>query len=116
MNELGDGRELLAAPTMRAQRGYILQCSVAQSFPRIEAHRLGTDLALSEKTHDLVVEMHELRERSLTYRFQDIRERIIVDRPLPGQELQLRRRSALFFEHPERQRSLRLHARIPVAG
>lgn len=36
--------------------------------------------------------------------------------PLPRKEHQFRRRRALFFEHRQRQRSLRLHARISVVG
>ena len=57
MSALGDGRVLSGAPALtKTKDGYILQCPVAQSFPRIEAQRLGSDLAISPKTNDLYLD------------------------------------------------------------
>jgi hypothetical protein len=45
-NELGDGRVLIAAPSLTKQTdGYNLLCPVAPGFPRIDAQKLGSDLA-----------------------------------------------------------------------
>jgi hypothetical protein len=50
-NELGDGRLLMRAPTLKkGPDGYTLLCPVAPSFPRIDVQELGTDLALHPDT------------------------------------------------------------------
>jgi hypothetical protein len=55
INEIGNGRSLMAAPSfIRTDAGYVVRCQVQTSFPRINAARLGTDLALS-KDGDLVL-------------------------------------------------------------
>lgn len=53
-NELGDGRVLVAAPSLsKLADGYSLQCSIAPGFPRISVQKLGIDLAVDPKTNDL---------------------------------------------------------------
>lgn len=55
VNALGDGRQLAAAPAwQKIDPGYVVSCQVRESFPRISAHNLPTDLALSD-THDMFV-------------------------------------------------------------
>ena len=49
VNALGDGRELAAAPQWsKQQQQLFLSVAVIESFPRIDAHNLPVDLALSE--------------------------------------------------------------------
>jgi hypothetical protein len=56
MNELGDGRQLIAPPSIeRTERGYLVRCPIAKSFARLDAHRLPRDLALNDG-HDLFPE------------------------------------------------------------
>lgn len=56
-NELGDGRVLSQAPNLTKRNdGYSLLCPVAPSFPRIDVHRLGGDLALHPETGDLYLD------------------------------------------------------------
>jgi hypothetical protein len=58
-NEMGDGRVLLRPPIMgKLSDGYSLECPIAPSFPRIDAHELGSDWALNPETHDLYVDSH----------------------------------------------------------
>jgi hypothetical protein len=53
-NELGDGRVLIAAPSLTKQAdGYSLLCPVAPDFPRIDVQKLGSDLALHPDTNHL---------------------------------------------------------------
>ncbi len=56
-NEMGDGRVLVRAPTLlkRADE-YSLTCPVLPSFPRIDAQRLGGDLAVHPETEDLYLD------------------------------------------------------------
>ncbi|MHB8408996.1 MAG: hypothetical protein ACYDHY_13040 [Acidiferrobacterales bacterium] len=55
VNDLGDGRQLAAAPVWRkTDAGYELSCAVSANFPRTNAHQLGADFALSEN-HDLML-------------------------------------------------------------
>jgi len=56
-NELGDGRVLSAAPTLRKEAdGYSLLCPIAPGFPRINAQKLGSDMALHPDTNDLYLD------------------------------------------------------------
>jgi hypothetical protein len=56
-NELGDGRVLSQAPSLTKQNdGYSLLCPVAPGFPRIEAQKLGSTLALRGETGDLYLD------------------------------------------------------------
>ncbi|MFP3619171.1 hypothetical protein [Burkholderia sp. SIMBA_051] len=60
VNALGDGRQLLAAPTWeKTDRGCIISCDVRPSVPRTNAHRLPADLALND-AHDLFVSNGDL--------------------------------------------------------
>jgi hypothetical protein len=57
VNALGDGPLLSKTPAVsKSGDGYLVKCSVAPSFPRIEAQRLGSDFAISPKTNDLYVD------------------------------------------------------------
>ncbi len=56
-NELGDGRVLAGAPSLSKDAdGYSLLCPVASSFPRIEAHKLGSSMAIHPETGDLFLD------------------------------------------------------------
>lgn len=56
-NELGDGRVLTAAPTLTKEAdGYSLVCPIAPGFPRIDAQKLGSDMALHPDTNDLYLD------------------------------------------------------------
>lgn len=56
-NELGDGRVLTAAPTLTKEAdGYSLLCPIASGFPRIDAQKLGSDVALHPDTNDLYLD------------------------------------------------------------
>jgi hypothetical protein len=56
-NELGDGRVLIAAPSLLKQDGGCrLLCPVAPGFPRIDVQKLGSDLALHPDTNDLYLD------------------------------------------------------------
>jgi hypothetical protein len=56
-NELGDGRVLVGAPSLSKDAdGYSLLCPVASSFPRIEAQKLGSDMAIHPETRDLYLD------------------------------------------------------------
>jgi hypothetical protein len=53
-NGLGDGRVLIAAPSLTKQDdGYSLLCPVAPGFPRIDVQKLGSGLASHPDTNDL---------------------------------------------------------------
>jgi hypothetical protein len=57
VNALGDGRVLAAAPNLtKSETGYLLQCRIESSFPRIAAQDLGSQLATSNETNDLFLE------------------------------------------------------------
>jgi hypothetical protein len=57
VNALGDGRSLSRAPALtKTGDGYLMKCPVAPGFPRIEAQRLGADIAISPKTNDLYID------------------------------------------------------------
>jgi hypothetical protein len=65
VNEVGDGRVLVAAPVMtRTDAGYTVRCQVAPAFPRIDAQRLPTDWAISPTTNDLFAEKGRIAEVS----------------------------------------------------
>ena len=50
LNNLGDGRELAAAPSLtKDSSGFVVRCSVAPRFSRIAAQALPTDLAMYPK-------------------------------------------------------------------
>jgi hypothetical protein len=56
-NELGDGRVLIAAPSLAKQAdGYSLLCPVATGAPRVDAQKLGSSLASHPETNDLYVD------------------------------------------------------------
>lgn len=53
-NEMGDGRVLVQAPNLSKEGGgYSLLCPIAPSFSRIDAQKLGSDMALHPDTYDL---------------------------------------------------------------
>jgi phage baseplate assembly protein W len=53
VNSLGDGRRLAAAPAwQRTDAGFVVACTVCESFPRTNVHDLPTDLVL-DRAHDL---------------------------------------------------------------
>ncbi|WP_201219485.1 hypothetical protein [Pseudomonas sp. S32] len=55
VNDLGDGRELSCPPAWsKSEKGTMIKVDVLRSFPRIDAHRLPMDLALSDE-HDLFI-------------------------------------------------------------
>jgi len=57
VNELGDGRELDAAPEWeKVQDGYLVRCRVRPATPRISAHALPSDLALDDSINLFVVD------------------------------------------------------------
>ena len=56
-NELGDGRVLIAAPSLTKQAdGYSMRCPVAPGFPRIDVQKIGSSLALNPDTNDLYLD------------------------------------------------------------
>jgi hypothetical protein len=56
-NEIGDGRELVGAPTLvRLANGFHLKCPIAPSFPRVDVQKLGSDMALHPDTNDLYLD------------------------------------------------------------
>ena len=51
---MGDGRVLLQAPNLSKESdGYSLLCPISPSFSRIDAQKLGSDMALHPDTNDL---------------------------------------------------------------
>ena len=53
-NELGDGRVLIAAPSLMKQSdGYSLLCPVAPGATRVDAQKIGSGLAIHPETNDL---------------------------------------------------------------
>jgi hypothetical protein len=57
VNALGDGRVLAAAPNLtKSESGYLLQCRIEPSFPRIAAQKLGSQWATSTENGDLFLE------------------------------------------------------------
>jgi hypothetical protein len=56
-NELGDGRVLIAAPSLMKQAGgYSLLCPVAPGAPRVDAQQIGSGLAAHPETDDLYLD------------------------------------------------------------
>ena len=56
-NELGDGRVLIAAPSLTKQAdGYTLVCSIAPGAPRVDAQKIGSGLAAHPETNDLYID------------------------------------------------------------
>jgi hypothetical protein len=56
-NELGDGRVLIAAPSLMKQAdGYSLLCPVAPGAPRVDAQKIGSGLAAHSETDDLYLD------------------------------------------------------------
>lgn len=56
-NELGDGRVLLAAPSLTKHAdGYILHCPVAPGALRVDAQRIGSSVATHPETNDLYLD------------------------------------------------------------
>jgi phage baseplate assembly protein W len=57
VNELGDGRSLIAAPVAtRNGPAYLVRCPVARSAPRIKAQELGSQSAMDPVTLDMYIE------------------------------------------------------------
>jgi hypothetical protein len=82
-NELGDGRVLIAVPSLTKEAdGYSLLCPVAPSFPRIDVQKLGSDLALHPDTDDLYVDQKGgiARVAGLDYFPQRVREMLSMQR------------------------------------
>lgn len=53
MNEVGDGRQLAAAPSIeRSDGGFVVHCPVANAAVRVDAHKLPIDIALND-AHDI---------------------------------------------------------------
>lgn len=56
-NELGDGRVLIAAPSLTKQaEGYSLLCPVAPGAPRVDAQKIGSGLAAHPEANDLYLD------------------------------------------------------------
>ena len=56
-NELGDGRVLIAAPSLTKQAdGYTSVCSIAPGAPRVDAQKIGSGLAAHPETNDLYID------------------------------------------------------------
>ena len=73
VNELNDGRVLTTSPTLTASGdGYSVRCPVAPGFPRIAAHELGSQWAVSSETMDMFLTLRRGRLRespvSIPYR------------------------------------------------
>ena len=82
-NELGDGRVLIAAPSLSKQAdGYSLLCPVAPGFPRNDVQKLGSSLATHPDTNDLYVDEkgHIARVSGLDYFPQRVREVLSMQR------------------------------------
>ena len=61
VNALGDGRVLSAPPSLlRSDVGYTVRCPVESSFPRTNAHRLGSQWAMSPETGDLYLDKGQI--------------------------------------------------------
>ena len=56
-NEMGDGREVLKAPSLTKQNdGYALLCPIAPSAPRVDVQNLGSDMAIHPESNDLYLD------------------------------------------------------------
>jgi hypothetical protein len=56
-NEIGDGRVLIAAPSLtKDANGYSLYCPIASSAPRVDAQNIGSALALHPEKNDIYVD------------------------------------------------------------
>jgi hypothetical protein len=56
-NELGDGRELMAAPSLTPDvDGHKLICPVAPSFPRVDVQNIGSAFAIHPDTNDMYLD------------------------------------------------------------
>jgi hypothetical protein len=57
LDALGDGRRLMAAPSLTKDgNSFIATCPISPSFPRKDAQKLGSTMAVSPETGDLFVE------------------------------------------------------------
>jgi hypothetical protein len=56
-NEIGDGRMLVAAPSLTKQsNGYSLICLIAPSVPRVDAQKIGSSIATDPETNDWILD------------------------------------------------------------
>jgi hypothetical protein len=56
-NEIGDGRMLVAAPSLTKQsNGYSLICTIAPSVPRVDAQKIGSSIATDPETNDWILD------------------------------------------------------------
>jgi len=104
-NELGDGRPLIAAPSLTKQAdGYSLLCPVAPSFPRINVQNLGSSMALHPDTNDLYLDERGsiARVSGLDYFPQRVREVLSMQR---GESPFFPDAGMRFFEYFETYRS-----------
>lgn len=61
VNSLGDGRVLSAQPSLlTGTTGHTVRCPVEPSFPRTNAHQLGSQWATSSETEDLYIENSQI--------------------------------------------------------
>lgn len=61
VNSLGDGRVLSAQPSLlKSTTGHTVRCPVEPSFPRTNAHQLGSQWATSSETEDLYIENRQI--------------------------------------------------------
>jgi hypothetical protein len=82
-NELGDGRVLIAAPTLTKQAdGYSLLCPVAPGAPRVDAQKIGSASAAHPETNDMYVDErgHIARVAGVDYLPQLVREVLSMQR------------------------------------
>lgn len=81
-NELGDGRILSSAPSLRKEKdGYTLLCPIESSFPRTDVQNLGSAFALQPETNDWYVDKNTgslARVSGLDYLPQKIRSTLSV--------------------------------------
>jgi hypothetical protein len=82
-NELGDGRILMAAPSLTKQAdGYSLVCPVAPAASRVDAQNIGSGMATHAETNDLYVDAKGdiARVAGLEYLPQRVREVLSMQR------------------------------------
>jgi hypothetical protein len=61
VNALGDGRVLAGPPSLaKREDGYLLRCPIEPGFPRVSAHNLGSQWAISTTTNDLFIEKGQI--------------------------------------------------------
>jgi hypothetical protein len=100
-NELGDGRVLIAAPSLTTQTNeYSLLCPIAPAAPRVDAQHIGSGHALHPETNDLYADArgYIARINGVDYLPQRVREVLSMQR---GESPFSRTFGTRFFEYFE---------------